>query len=136
MPHTPHCRSAVARRAVGLSLAVLAPLLAGCAWQPAAAPHIRDGWMVYTGDATTVRGTCGVLPIELTGSNTRVRLDGTCHSVLVTGSHNDIYLGLAPGGRVEVTGAHNDIWWHQTGPGPRPTLLDRGGKNGFHEQGG
>ncbi len=129
----PHVR--LRRSAAVLALAVLAPL-AGCGWQQAEAPHIRDGWMVYTGDATTVRGTCGVLPIELTGSHTRVRLDGACHAVLVTGSHNDIHVGLTPGGRVEVTGSHNDVWWHRTGPGPRPTLLDRSGRNGFHEQAG
>ncbi len=136
MPHTPRHRLPGARGAVLLALAVLAPLLTSCAPQLAEAPRIRDGWMVFTGDATTVRGTCGVLPIELTGSHTRVRLNGTCHAVLVTGSHNDIHLGLAPGGRVEVTGTHNDIWWHPIGPGPRPTLLDRGGRNGFHEQAG
>lgn len=128
--------ASVRRIALAGSLAVLAPLLAGCAWHPAQAPQIRDGWMVYTGDATTVRGTCGVLPIELTGSHTRVRLDGTCHAVLVTGSHNDVYLPLAPGARVEVTGSHDNIWWYRTGPGPRPALLDRGERNGFSEQNG
>ena len=111
---------------------LLAASLCGCAYQLAQTPHLRNGWMVYAGDATTVRGTCGRLPILLTGSHTATRLAGDCRRIAVSGNHNDVTLGLAPGARITVTGAHNDIWWHRRGRGPLPRLIDRGSDNRFH----
>ncbi len=115
-----------------LLLAAVGASLAGCAFEMVGTPTLHNGWMVYTGDATTVAGTCGVLPVLLTGNKTSTRLTGPCRQVAVTGNHNDVTLGLEPGARVEVTGAHNDIWWHQRRPGPRPVLIGRGKDDVFH----
>jgi hypothetical protein len=106
--------------------------LAGCSFELVRNPTLDHGWMVMSGDATTLQGTCGALPILLTGSHTDTRLAGPCRQVTVTGDHNDVTLGLEPGAKVEVTGDHNDIWWHQRRPGLRPDLVDRGAANVFH----
>lgn len=120
-------------RPVGtLLLAAIGAVMTGCAFQLAETPTLQHGWMVYSGDATTVRGTCGVLPILLTGNHTSTRLSGDCRQIAVTGDHNDVTLGLAPGARVEVTGTHNDIWWHPLRAGPQPLLINHGTYNVFH----
>ncbi|HVB68523.1 MAG TPA: DUF3060 domain-containing protein [Acetobacteraceae bacterium] len=115
-----------------LLLAAVAAGATGCSFEMAATPAMRNGWMVYTGDATTVQGACGVLPIQLDGSHTSTLLAGHCRQVTVTGNHNDVTLGLEPGARVEVTGTHNDIWWYPLRTGPLPRLIDRGSDNAFH----
>ncbi|MGH7041339.1 MAG: DUF3060 domain-containing protein [Acetobacteraceae bacterium] len=115
-----------------LLLAAISAGVTGCSFELAATPTPHNGWMVYTGDATTVRGTCGALPVQLNGSHTATRLTGHCRQVTLTGDHNDVTLGVVPGTRIEVTGAHNDIWWYPLRPGARPVLIDRGTDNTFH----
>ena len=121
--------------ATWLLLAALGAVLSGCEFQMTETPKLENGWMTYVGDATTVFGTCGVLPILLTGNDTSTRLSGACRQVAVTGDHNTVTLGLEPGARVEVLGAHNYIWWYMRRPGPRPTLIDHGAANTIQAMG-
>lgn len=133
-------------RAVGALCAAsaLCLTLAGCT-KPAAdaraagapasgsVPGRPDGYVHYAGGGSYA---CGPAPLSLDGSHARLELSGVCRIVRVTGEHNDVILGVAPGGTVDVTGAHNDIWWHPTGRGRLPDLRNSGSSNTFHREGG
>ena len=103
--------------------------VSGPAMPTAGAP--ADGFVHY---ATGGRVMCDGRPISVDASHARVEASGACGTVRVTGEHNDVIVGMAPGGRIEVTGAHNDVWWHTTGPGPHPVVQDKGASNTLHRE--
>jgi hypothetical protein len=107
--------------------------VAACTSMPAPPPVVAaDGVAHYKTDGARQTIHCDERPIELDGYHTTLVLTGPCRMVRLVGWHNDIDISLVPGGTIEITGSHNDVSWHPTEPGPKPTLLDHGDSNTFH----
>ena len=111
--------------------------LGACARAPAQlAPTVQDGWTTYAESRIHAPIPCSASPIQLTGNRLDTHVTGECQRVRITGAHNDIVVDIVPGGMIEIVGSNNDVFWTQTGPGPRPKLIDLGVSNTFHQHEG
>lgn len=108
--------------------------MAGCTPPPSDAPPTIDasGIMHYTTWYVSQKIVCGGHPIMLEADHTQITMTGACRLVTLTGSHNDVTVEMAAGGRFDITGSHNDVTWHQVEPGPPPLLQNQGGSNTYH----
>ena len=106
---------------------------AGCA-RPSNQPPTIDarGTAHYTASYVSQTVACDGRPVVLEGSRTDMDLRGACSWVMLAGSHNDVTVDMAPGGRFYITGSHNDVTWGQSGSGTPPLMQDRGVSNTFH----
>lgn len=119
-------------RAIPVVIACLAAG-AGCATQSNQPPTIdARGTMHYTASWVSQTIVCDGRPIVLQGNHTNIDLRGACWWVTLTGSHNDVTVSMARGGRFIITGSHNDVSWRQSEPGAPPSMQDRGVSNTFH----
>lgn len=105
----------------------------GCATMSNQPPTIdARGTVHYTASWVSQIVVCDGRPIVLQGSHTTMDLRGACSWVALTGSHNDVTVDMARGGRFYITGSHNDVTWRQSQPGRPPLMQDRGQSNTFH----
>ncbi len=97
-------------------------------------PPIIDarGVAYYTQSRISQTVTCDGRPIVLQGDHTTMYLTGACWWVTLSGSHSDVTVDMAAGGRFYITGSHNDVTWRQSERGTPPYMQDRGVSNSFH----
>jgi len=88
--------------------------------------------MHYTASKVSQTVACDGRPIVLRGNRTDMDLRGACSWVTLAGSHNDVRVDMASGGRFTITGSHNDVVWRQSENGTPPIMQDRGVGNSFH----
>ena len=119
-------------RAIPIVVSCLAAC-AGCA-RPPIQPPTTDarGTLHYTTSNVSQTVACDRRPVVLRGSRTDMDLRGACWWVTLAGSHNDVRVDMAAGGRFIITGSHNDVVWRQSERGTPPTMLDHGIGNTFH----
>lgn len=96
------------------------------------APASAASWVTYTRSHVDRTIACNGQPVLLAGNHTTIRLSNDCRQVRVAGEHNDIFVRIVPGGRIEITGIHNDVTWALDEPGRRPTLVRTAARNTFH----
>jgi hypothetical protein len=106
---------------------------AGCARQPARPPTVdARGTGHYTASNVAQTVACDGRPIVLEGNRTDMDLRGACWWVMLAGSHNDVTVDMAAGGRFTITGSNNDVVWRQAESGAPPVMQDGGVGNAFH----
>jgi hypothetical protein len=91
-----------------------------------------QGTTHYTASYVSQTIACDGRPIVLEGYRTDTDLRGACWWVTLAGSHNDVTVDMAQGGRFTITGSNNDVVWRQAESGTPPTMVDRGVGNTFH----
>ena len=106
---------------------------AGCTTPSDQPPTIDpSGVMHYTAPYVAQKIVCDGHPIVLEGDHTAITLTGACRLVTLAGSHNDVTVDMAAGGRFDITGSHNDVNWRQAEPGPPAVMQNHGASNTYH----
>ena len=107
---------------------------AGCVKPPSPPPTMdSQGTMHYTASKVSQTVACDGRPVVLRGNRTDMDLRGACSWVTLAGSHNDVRVDMASGGRFTITGSHNDVVWRQSESGSPPIMQDHGVGNTFHQ---
>lgn len=119
-------------RAIPIVIFCLA-VAAACSRQSNRPPTIdARGTLHYTASWVSQTVRCDGRPIVLEGHHTTMDLRGACWWVDLAGSHNDVTVDMAAGGRFYITGSHNDVTWRQAQRGRPPHMQNRGVSNTFH----
>lgn len=106
---------------------------AGCATPSNQPPTVdAQGTLHYTASRVSQTVACDGRPIVLQGNRTEMTLQGACWWVVLAGSHNDVTVDMASGGRFYITGSNNDVSWRQAERGTPPYMQNRGVGNTFH----
>lgn len=118
----------------GIPMGIICLIAAARCTMPSDKPPTIDtaGIMHYTSWYVSQKFACNGQPIVLEGDHTNMTLTGACRLVTLAGSHNDVTVDMAAGGRFDITGSHNDVNWRQSEPGPLPSMQDHGYSNSYH----